>query len=77
LADNVFDAADAPPPRFAVVYAPGRRRDRVPEQSVRVVADEAAACREAASQPGHFAAEVIGPLRSSEGLRVYFVRRWL
>jgi hypothetical protein len=77
LADHFPDAGDAPPPQFAVVYAPGRKRDRVPEQTVRVVADEATARGEAVPQMGYFPAEVLGPMRSSEGLRVYFVRRWL
>lgn len=77
MTDDPLDGPDIPSPRFAIVYAPGRKRDRVPEQTVRVVDDEATARRGAGAGKGFFAAEVVGPLRSSEGFRVYFVRRWL
>ncbi len=71
------EADDAPPARFAVVYAPGRKRERVPENTVRVVVDQSTAVQEADPSKGYFAAEVLGPMRSSEGFRVFFVRRWL
>ncbi len=63
--------------RFAVVYAPKRARDRVPEGNVRVVDSEAAA--QAGADPGKklFPAQVIGPARSSEGVSVYYIVRWL
>ncbi len=77
MAENQLPPGDLPPPRFAIIYAPGRKRDRVPEQTVRVMDDEPTALREADPGSGHFAAEVIGPLRSSEGFRIFFVRRWL
>lgn len=64
-------------PRFALIYAPGRTRDRVPEQCVTVQGSESAARAAADLGKGLRAAEVLGPMRSSEGLRVYFVRRWL
>lgn len=61
----------------AVVYAPKRVRDRVPEGSVRVVESEAAAL--AAADPARklYPARVIGPARSSEGLRLFYIVRWL
>jgi hypothetical protein len=63
--------------RFAIVYAPKRARDRVPEGSVQVVETEAAAL--AASDPVKklFPARVIGPARSSEGVSVYYIVCWL
>jgi hypothetical protein len=62
---------------YAVVYAPRRTRDRVPETNVTVVESEAAA-RGAANPAAHrHAARVIGPARSSEGLRVYYIVNWL
>jgi len=62
---------------FAVVYAPRRSGDRVPEGNVTVVDSEAAA--RAAADPGRklYPARVIGPARSSEGLRLYYIVRWL
>jgi hypothetical protein len=63
--------------RFAVVYAPRRARDRVAETNVTVVDSEAVA-RGAANPAGHrYAARVIGPARSSEGLRLYYIVDWL
>lgn len=62
---------------FAVVYAPKRARDRVPEGSVKLVDSEAAA--HAAADPTRklYPARVVGPARSSEGLRMYYIVRWL
>ncbi len=65
------------PQRAAVIYAPRRRRERVPESCVTEYLDEAAA-RAAADPAGHHhAALVRGPFRSSEGFRLYFVEVWL
>jgi len=63
--------------RYAVVYAPKRVRDRVPEGSVQVVESEAAA--RAAADPAKklFPARVIGPARSSEGVSVFYIVCWL
>jgi len=62
---------------FAVVYAPKRARDRVPEGSVQVLDSEAAV--RAAADPAKklYPARVIGPARSSEGVCVYYIVRWL
>jgi hypothetical protein len=63
---------------FAVVYAPRRgARDRVPENCVTLVADEAAAHAAADAAKKLFPARVIGPARSSEGLRLFYIVRWL
>ena len=62
---------------FALVYAPKRNRDRVPEGNVRQVDSEAEARSGADPAKKLYAARVIGPARSSEGLRVYYIVRWL
>jgi hypothetical protein len=62
---------------FALVYAPRRQRDRFPEGSVQLVDSEAAA-RAGADPAGKlYAARVVGPARSSEGLRLYYLVSWL
>ncbi len=62
---------------WAVVHAPRRKRDRFPENCVEVVASEQAAIE--AADPGRhrYPARVMGPSRSSEGLRLYYLVRWL
>jgi hypothetical protein len=62
---------------YAVVYAPRRARDRVPEGSVTVVESEAAARAGADPAKKLYPARVVGPARSSEGLRVFYIVRWL
>ena len=60
---------------WAVVQATPGRRQRFAESCVRLVADEAEA--RAAAGEGWHAARVAGPSRSSEGLRLYYLVRWL
>jgi hypothetical protein len=62
---------------WALVYAPRRTRDRVPEGSVRIVESEQAALEGADPAKKLYPARVIGPARSSEGLRVFYIVRWL
>ena len=71
-----FDDSDTAKPRYALVYAPRQKRARVPENCVRLMQD-AAALSGANEQQSLFAALVIGPSRSSEGLRVFYVTQWL
>lgn len=63
--------------QFAIVYAPRRARDRVPEGNVQVVDCEATALANADAAKHLYAARVVGPARSSEGLRLYYIVRWL
>ncbi len=72
-----FDDSDTSKPRYALVYAPKQKRARVPENCVRLMHDAAAALSGADAQQHLFAALVIGPSRSSEGLRVFYVTQWL
>lgn len=63
--------------QYAIVYAPRRTRDRVPEGSVQVMESETAALAGADASKNLYAARVVGPARSSEGLRLYYIVRWL
>ena len=62
---------------FAVVFAPRRQRDRFAEQCVETVATEELARQHADPASKRYAAKVIGPSRSSEGLRLYYLVEWL
>jgi hypothetical protein len=57
-----------------IAATPGKRK-RFAESCVEVFADEAAA--RAAVRPGWHPALVVGPSRSSEGVRLYYLLRWL
>ncbi len=57
---------------FVVIYAPRRHRDRFPENCVQVMESEQAA-RDAENPEKR----VVGPSRSSEGFRLYYLEAWL
>lgn len=63
--------------RFALIKTPRKSRSRYPEGCVTPVADEQEA--RTAAQPARnlYPALVYGPSKSSEGLRVYYLVRWL
>lgn len=63
--------------RFAVVYAPRRSRGRFSESCVQVVASHIEALELADPDNKYFAAKVIGPSKSSEGQRIYYLDNWL
>lgn len=60
---------------FALIAATPGKHKRFPESCVELVADEATACSSA--RPGWHPAVVMGPSRSSEGVRLYYLVRWL
>lgn len=62
---------------FAVVYAPRRQRGRFPEDCVEVVPTAEAAREAADPEARRYAARVLGPSRSSEGIRLYYLVKWL
>lgn len=62
---------------YAIVYAPGKNRKRFPENCVYVKQSEAQARAESDPAHGKYAALVIGPSRSSEGFRLYYLKGWL
>ena len=63
--------------RYAVVYAPKRTRGRFSENCVFIVDSEVDALEEANDEKKLFAAKVIGPSKSSEGQRIYYLDDWL
>lgn len=62
---------------YAVVQAARAKRQRFPENVVRILPDAAAALAAARPEEGLHAALVAGPSRSSEGFRLYYLVRWL
>jgi hypothetical protein len=62
---------------YAVIYAPRRARGRFPENCVERVASAAAAIAAADPSRSRHPAKVVGPSRSSEGVRLYYVVAWL
>ena len=62
---------------YALVYAPRRSRDRFAENTVQIVESEAEARQGARPDKKIYAAKVVGPSRSSEGLRLYYLSCWL
>lgn len=63
--------------QFAVVHCPRRKRDRFPEGSVEVVDSAETALAGADPDQNRYAAMVVGPSRSSEGARLYYLVEWL
>ncbi|VAX10474.1 hypothetical protein MNBD_GAMMA25-1394 [hydrothermal vent metagenome] len=62
---------------FAVVYVPGRHRKRYPETNVTVMDSAASAMAQAEPNQRCYAARVMGPARSSEGVKLYYLVGWL
>lgn len=62
---------------FATIYTPSRRRKRFPENCVSVVASAAEAISQASAAKNTYPAKVMGPSRSSEGFRLYYLIEWL
>ncbi len=63
--------------KFAVIYAPKRSRGRFAENCVFVVETELDAIDEANPAKHLYAAKVIGPSKSSEGQRIYYLDAWI
>lgn len=62
---------------YAVIYVPGKRRARFPENCVRIVDSWHSAVAQADIQQKQYPALVYGPSRSSEGFRLYYLIEWL
>ncbi len=62
---------------FAVIYTPKRQRNRFPENCVQVVASEEEAIKMANTTQKQYPAKVVGPSRSSEGFKLYYLISWL
>jgi len=63
--------------KYAVVYAPKRSRGRFAESCVFIVETELDAIEESNEEKCLYAAKVIGPSRSSEGQRLYYLDEWI
>lgn len=77
---GVYLDAEAPhlvQARFAVVNVRRGSRKRFPESCVNLMADAATALAAADPAQNLHAAEVMGPSRSAEGFRMYYLVRWL
>ncbi len=62
---------------FAIIYTPKRQRVRFPENCVQLVDSEREAIAAATVEKNLYPAKVVGPSRSSEGLRLYYLLHWL
>ncbi|OQW93110.1 MAG: hypothetical protein BWK79_12895 [Beggiatoa sp. IS2] len=62
---------------FAVIYTPKRQRNRFPENCVQIVTSEQEALKMANIAQKRYPAKVVGPSRSSEGLKLYYLVGWL
>jgi hypothetical protein len=62
---------------FAVIYSPKRKRDRFPSTTVTLYASKDEAIAEQDHDKKLFAAEVIGPAKSSEGFKIFYLVEWL
>lgn len=62
---------------YAVIYAPSRKRKRFPENCVTLHESEEDAIQSAKDEKNNHPAKVLGPSRSSEGLRLYYLVEWL
>jgi len=62
---------------YAVIYAPRTNRKRFPENCVTIFANASGALVNANNEQNYYAAKVIGPSRSSEGLMLYYLVEWL
>lgn len=59
--------------QFAVVRIPRIKRERVPTNNVEVVEDLSAAIEKSDPKNHLYAAKVLGPSRSSEGVTLYYI----
>ncbi len=69
--------SDLVKPCYAVIYTPSRRRKRFPENCVTRVDSADDAIARADGEKDLHPARVLGPSRSSEGFRLYYLLEWL
>jgi hypothetical protein len=63
--------------RYALILSKRRSRNRFPEGCVTIMESGADAISAADNDNNLYAAVVYGPSPSSEGLRIYYLVRWL
>jgi hypothetical protein len=62
---------------FAVIYSPRKKRDRFPSTTVTIYESKEGAIAEQDHTKKLYAAEVIGPSKSSEGFKIFYLVEWL
>jgi hypothetical protein len=62
---------------FSVIYSPKQKRDRFPSTLVTLCESKEVAIAEQQPDKNFFAAEVIGPAKSSENLKIFYLVKWL
>ena len=62
---------------YATIYTPSRRRKRFPENCVTLLPSAEEAIAAARQGTDLHPAKVMGPSRSSEGFRLYYLLEWL
>ena len=78
MAEIIVDLeSDLAGEHFAVVTTSRRQRKRFPEGCVRIVESAREAQHSAIADRKEYPARVYGPSRSSEGLRLYYLIKWL
>jgi len=65
--------------QFAIVYAPRRKanRNRIPQSCVELKDNKEQALEDSAPDSKRYAAQVLGPSKSSEGQFIFYVMEWL
>jgi len=63
--------------QYAIVYAPRKNRKRFPQNCVTIVISAEEAIEQSQPNNHYYAAKVLGPSRSSEGLMLYYLVDWL
>jgi len=65
--------------QYAIVYAPRRKanRHRIPQSCVEIKQDKEEALKQSSPETKRYAAQVLGPSKSSEGQYIYYVIEWL
>jgi hypothetical protein len=66
-------SANAAKEQFALVRIPRLKRERVPENQVKLMDDLQSALAQADATQHLYAAKVVGPARSSEGVYLYYL----
>ncbi|MCU7834834.1 MAG: hypothetical protein KZQ83_06200 [gamma proteobacterium symbiont of Taylorina sp.] len=62
---------------FAVIYSPRKKRKRFPATVVTLYDSDKEAVKSQNHDKNLFAAEVVGPAKSSEGIHLFYLLKWL
>lgn len=74
---KIESGSDIANEQYAIIYAPGRSRDRFPENCVTTVKSKEEAMAGVVEGENFLPAKVVGPCRSSEGFMIYYLVEWL